>query len=49
MPTSAVYDLEISPTAPATLYAATGGDGVFKSTNGGESWSAVNTGLTNTG
>jgi len=35
------------PSAPATLYAGTGG-GVFKSSNGGQSWTAVNAGLTNT-
>ena len=32
---------------PTTLYAGTWG-GVFKSTNGGGNWSAVNTGLTDT-
>ena len=42
-----VYALAIDPAAPATLYAGTR-VGVFKSTNGGASWSAVNTGLTNT-
>ena len=39
--------LAIDPAAAATLYAGTGG-GVFKSTNAGGSWSAINTGLTNT-
>jgi hypothetical protein len=33
---------------PTTLYAGTEFDGVFKSTDGGATWSAVNTGLTNT-
>ena len=37
--------LAIDPTTPTTLYAGTQGGGVFKSTNGGASWSAVNTGL----
>src|SRR5256885_10222887 len=37
--------LAIDPMTPGTLYAGTGGGGVFKSTNGGGSW--VNTGLTN--
>src|SRR5262249_519160 len=37
--------LAIDPIPPTTLYAGTGGNGVFKSTNGGSSWSAVNTGL----
>jgi photosystem II stability/assembly factor-like uncharacterized protein len=32
------------PNTPATLYAGTDG-GVFKSTNGGENWSAANTGM----
>ena len=38
-----VYALAIDPATPTTLYAGTGG--VFKSTNGGGNWSAVNTGL----
>src|SRR5439155_25006399 len=36
--------LAIDPVTPGTLYARAGG-GVFKSVNAGESWSAVNTGL----
>src|SRR5450432_1915724 len=40
--------LAIDPTAPQTVYAGTFyGGGVFKSVNGGSSWNAVNTGLTN--
>ena len=38
--------LAIDPATPATLYAGTFGGGVFKSTNGGGSWTAINTGLT---
>src|SRR5262245_66325851 len=38
--------LAVDPGTPTTLYAGTNGSGVFKSTNGGGSWSAVNTGLT---
>src|SRR5438874_1144866 len=38
--------LAIDPVTPTTLYAGTDSNGVFKSTNGGASWSAVNTGLT---
>ena len=34
----------IDPTTPAIVYALTY-DGVFKSTNGGGNWSAINTGL----
>ena len=40
-----IYALAIDPTTPSTLYAGTDG-GVFKSTNSGGNWSAVNTGLT---
>ncbi|MDP2990548.1 MAG: hypothetical protein Q8O57_08295 [Kiritimatiellota bacterium] len=43
-----IYSLAIDPAAPTTLYAGTYGGGVFKRTNGGGNWSAVNTGLTNT-
>ena len=39
--------LAIAPSTPATLYAgAYLKGGVFKSTNSGENWTAVNTGLT---
>jgi photosystem II stability/assembly factor-like uncharacterized protein len=48
-----VRALAINPTTPTTLYAGTDGGcptacggGVFQSTDGGGSWSAVNTGLT---
>src|SRR5437016_8787981 len=40
-----IMALAIDPVTPATLYAGTYRGGVFKSTDGGESWSAVNTGL----
>lgn len=40
-----VLFLAIDPSTPATIYAGTSG-GVFKSTNGGANWGAVNTGLT---
>ena len=43
--------LQIDPTRPGTLYVGTVADdfsgGVFKSTNGGGSWTAMNAGLTN--
>src|SRR5205823_14592254 len=42
-----VTALAIDPQTPATLYAGTGG-GVFKSTDGGATWSASYTGLFNT-
>src|SRR5437870_7033894 len=38
--------LAIDPVTPATLYAGAYSGGVFKSTDGGGSWTAVNTGLT---
>src|SRR5437899_45943 len=38
--------LAIDPQTPTTLYAGTSGHGVFKNTDGGGNWSAVNTGLT---
>lgn len=40
--------LAIDPATPSTHYAGTLGGGVFKSTDGGATWSAVNTGLTAT-
>jgi photosystem II stability/assembly factor-like uncharacterized protein len=42
-----VWALAIHPQTPETLYAGTWG-GVFKSTNGGTNWTAINTGLTYT-
>jgi photosystem II stability/assembly factor-like uncharacterized protein/surface antigen len=39
--------LAIDPQTPSILYAGTFGGGIFKSTNGGTNWTAVNTGLTN--
>jgi hypothetical protein len=43
---AAVTGLAIHPTQPSTLYAGTG-NGVFKSTNGGRTWSTINIGLNN--
>src|SRR2546428_13946736 len=40
--------LALDPQTSTTLYAGTFRDGVFKSTDGAATWSAVNTGLTNT-
>jgi hypothetical protein len=42
-----VRSLAIDPSTPATLYAGRLNGGVFKSTDGGATWSASNTGLTN--
>ena len=41
-----IVALAISPTNPQIMYAGTWGAGVFKSTNGGASWSAASNGLT---
>ncbi len=38
--------LAIDPATPATLYAGTEDSGVFKSSDGGATWRAVNAGLT---
>ena len=43
-----VCALVIDPTNSQTVYAGTWGGGVFKTTNGGASWSAANNGLTST-
>jgi len=40
-----VAQLVVHPTQPLTLYAGTG-NGVFRSTDGGKTWSAINNGLT---
>ena len=42
-----VTALAIDSSTPTTLYAGTQYDGVYKSTDGGSTWRAVNTGLTN--
>lgn len=41
-----IPDLAIDPKNPATLYAAAGGGGFFKTTNGGASWTSTSTTLT---
>src|SRR6266540_943436 len=42
-----VNALAMDPVTPATVYAGTAWAGVFKSVNGGGSWAAVTSGLTN--
>ncbi len=42
-----VSGLTINPTTPSTLYVGTQGGGVFKSTDSGATWAAVNRGLRN--
>jgi uncharacterized repeat protein (TIGR02543 family) len=41
-----VFSLAINPATPTTLYAGTYSGGVFRSTDSGATWTAVNTGLT---
>ena len=41
-----VNTLIVDPLRPDNIYAGTEGEGIFKSTNGGLSWSSLNTGLT---
>ena len=41
--------LAVDPTNPAILYAGTSRKGIFTTTDGGQSWSAINTGLTSLG
>jgi photosystem II stability/assembly factor-like uncharacterized protein len=45
LPGSTVKVLVIDPASPQTLYAGNDGGGVFKSTNGGDSWFDINNGL----
>src|SRR2546430_3610477 len=40
--------LAINPATPTTLYAGTADGGVFESTNGAASWTAINSGLIDT-
>ena len=42
-----IYALAVDPITPRTIYAGVPCDGVFKTTNGGETWAEMNTGLTN--
>jgi photosystem II stability/assembly factor-like uncharacterized protein len=44
-----INTLAIDPQTPTTLYAGANGGGVFKSTDRGSSWSAINRGITYTG
>ncbi len=44
-PTIAVFDLALDPKNPNIVYVSIYGSGVFKSINGGASWSAINIGL----
>src|SRR5439155_972330 len=41
-----LHDVEIDPATPSTLYVAVFGDGVYKSTDSGNTWTAMKAGLT---
>lgn len=41
--------IAVDPTTPTTVYAASGLAGIFKSTNGGGTWAAINNGLVASG
>jgi hypothetical protein len=41
-----VTAIAIDPSNPGTIYAGTNGSGMYKSTDGGTTWSAVNNGIT---
>jgi hypothetical protein len=43
--TESIYPLVIDPLTPSTLYAGTDAAGVYKSMDGGDSWTAMNNGL----
>ncbi len=45
---SSIVGLAIDPNDTSTLYALTSASGMYKSTDGGTSWAAANTGLPNT-
>jgi hypothetical protein len=45
---TSVYALAIDPTNSSILYTGTDGGGVFKSTDGGQQWTTINTGLPTT-
>jgi len=46
-PDAPVTSLAVDPKNPDTVYAATFTNGVLKTIDGGQSWNAMNTGLTN--
>ncbi|BBO17633.1 conserved hypothetical protein [Candidatus Brocadia pituitae] len=47
LPVGAVYQLQIDPRTPNTMYIAAGSKGVYRSTDGGLNFSARNNGLSN--
>jgi photosystem II stability/assembly factor-like uncharacterized protein len=49
VPTRDVRGIAVDPGAPSTIYAASFGGGVFKTTDGGRSWNTASTGLSRAG
>ena len=47
-PGGAIEAIVFDPKDPAVIYGATDWSGVFKTTDRGENWTAINTGLTKT-
>ena len=43
-----IRSLAVNPQTPTTVYAGTAGGGVFRSLDGGASWSTMSAGLTDT-
>src|ERR1700693_2047326 len=41
-----ILALAVNPSEPATLYAAAYGGGIYRSTDAGETWKAINDGVT---
>jgi hypothetical protein len=48
LPDTSVYTLAVDRGRPGVLYAGTQDSGVFRSPDGGKTWTADNAGLTNT-
>lgn len=42
-----IHSFAVDPNNPTILYAGTAGNGIFKSTDGGDTWNAINNGITN--
>jgi len=43
--TADIYAIAVDPTAPATLYAGTRNGGIYKTTDGGQSWTPASAGI----
>src|ERR1051326_4380290 len=42
-----IWDIKINPLNQQIMYAASNSNGMYKSVNGGQSWSQINSGLNN--